>query len=95
MIKATRQHTKAHNTRLILKTIYYKEKISRADIARLTGLTRATVSDVVTKLIKDGLVAEVGFSPSRGGKPPILLSMLDNSRYLIGIDLADIEFRGL
>jgi glucokinase-like ROK family protein len=94
MKKATRQQTRAHNTRLILKTIYYGGEISRADIARATGLTRATVSDAVAQLINDGLVAEVGLGPSGGGKPPILLSMAENSRYLIGIDLADIEFRG-
>lgn len=94
MKKATQQQTRAHNTRLILKTIYYKGKISRADIARFTGLTRATVSDAVAKLMNDGLIAEVGLGQSLGGKPPILLSMVDNSRYLIGMDLADIEFRG-
>jgi len=94
MKKATRQQTKAHNSRLILKTIYDESKVSRADIARLTGLTRTTVSDAVAELIKDGLVAEVGLGPSAGGKPPTLLSVVDNSRYLIGIDLADSEFRG-
>jgi N-acetylglucosamine repressor len=94
MKKATRQQTRAHNTGLILKTIYYRREISRADIARATGLTRATVSDAVAQLINDGLVAEVGLGPSGGGKPPILLNMAENSRYLIGIDLADIEFRG-
>ena len=94
MKKATRQQTKAHNTRLILKTIYNEGEVSRADIARLTGLTRTTVSDAVAELIKDGLVAEVGLGPSAGGKPPTLLSVVDDSRYLIGIDLAESEFRG-
>ena len=94
MKKATRQQTKAHNSRLILKTIYDEGEVSRADIARLTGLTRTTVSDAVAELMKDGLVAEVGLGPSAGGKPPTLLSVVDDSRYLIGIDLADSEFRG-
>jgi N-acetylglucosamine repressor len=95
MKKATRQQTKAHNTRLILKTIYDEGEISRADIARLTGLTRTTVSDAVAELIQqDGLVAEVGLGPSVGGKPPILLSVVDDARHLIGIDLAENEFRG-
>jgi N-acetylglucosamine repressor len=95
MKKATRQQTKAHNTRLILKTIYDEGEISRADIARLTSLTRTTVSDAVAELIQqDGLVAEVGLGPSVGGKPPILLSVVDDARHLIGIDLAENEFRG-
>jgi N-acetylglucosamine repressor len=94
MKKATQQQTKTHNTRLILKTIYDQDEISRADIARLTHLTRTTVSDAVAELIEDGLVTEVGFGPSVGGKPPTLLSLVDDSRHLIGIDLADSEFRG-
>ena len=94
MKKATRQQIKIHNSRLILKTIYGQGQISRADIARLTRLTRTTVSDVVAELIKDDLVAEVGKGPSAGGKPPTLLSVVDDSRHLVGVDLANSEFRG-
>ncbi|MEA3375295.1 MAG: ROK family transcriptional regulator [Chloroflexota bacterium] len=83
-----------HNTHLVLKTIYDSLEISRADIARETGLTRPTVSDVVSDLLNTGLVEEVGYGPSTGGKPPILLSVADDSRQLIGIDLASGEFRG-
>ncbi|MBC7228295.1 MAG: ROK family transcriptional regulator [Thermoflexales bacterium] len=92
--KATRQQTRAHNTRLVLRTIYEHGPLSRADIARATHLTRTTVSDVVAELMEQGLVAEVGFRPSSGGKPPILLNLVDNARYLIGLDLASDAFRG-
>ncbi len=92
--KATRKQTKTHNKRLILKTIYDHASISRAGVARITHLTRPTVSSTVSELIAEGLVTEVGYGPSRGGKPPILLSVVDNSRHLIGIDLANSEFRG-
>ena len=94
MQKATRKRTRMHNTHLVLKTIYDSLEISRADIARETGLTRPTVSDVVSELLGTGLVEEVGYGPSTGGKPPILLSVADDSRHLIGIDLASGEFRG-
>ena len=94
MKKANSQQAKVHNRLLILRTIYNKARISRADIARETDLNRATVSDDVTELIKDGFVAEVGIGSSVAGKPPILLSMVDNARYLIGVDLAETEFRG-
>lgn len=92
--KATLQQTRAHNTRLVLKTIFDQDRISRADIARATGLTRPTVSAAVTSLRRRGLVEEVGQGPSAGGKPPILLSVMDDSRHAIGIDLASDEFRG-
>ncbi|TRZ85698.1 ROK family transcriptional regulator [bacterium] len=94
MKKANSQQAKVHNRLLILRTIYNNVKISRADIARVTSLNRATVSDAVTELMKDGVVAEVGIGSSVAGKPPILLSMVDDARYLIGVDLAESEFRG-
>lgn len=92
--KATRQQTKEHNTRLVLKTIYNQDGISRAEIARATRLTKTTVSNIVADLILEGLVEETGYGSSDGGKPPILLSVLDEARYFIGIDLANSEFRG-
>ncbi len=94
MQKATRQHTKDHNTNLVLKTIFDNERIGRAEISRITRLTRTTVSDIVADLISEGLVKEVGVGLSIGGKSPILLSLEADSRYLIGIDLARKKFSG-
>ncbi len=94
MKKATRQQTRTHNKQLVLRTIYQVGEISRADIARATHLTRTTVSHIVAELIKDSLVAETGRGPSEGGKPPVLLTIPSDARFVIGIDLADSEFRG-
>ena len=92
--KATRQHTRQHNSRLILKSIYDAGQVSRADLARMTGLTRATVSSIVTALMEKGLVVETGFGPSVSGKPPIMLSMAEDSHQLICIDLGNEHFTG-
>jgi N-acetylglucosamine repressor len=92
--KATHQLTKTHNSRLVLKAIYDQRQISRADIARITSLTRTTVSDLVTELQGKGLVEEIGYGQSRGGRSPILLSVIDDARHLIGIDLENDELRG-
>ena len=94
MQKATRKQTRVHNSNLVLRTIYVRGQISRADIARETRLTRPTVSAMVTDLMGKGLIEEVGRGPSAGGKRPILLSVVDDSYHLIGIDLASDEFRG-
>lgn len=94
MQKATRQYTKVHNRNLVLKTIFDHDSISRAEISRVTSLTRTTVSDIVADLLAEGLVSEVGIGESIGGKSPILLSLVEDSRYLIGLDLAHNKFRG-
>jgi N-acetylglucosamine repressor len=94
MKKATRQQTKTHNTTLVLKTIYGRDCVSRAEIARLTGLTRTTVSDIVGNLIAEGLVIEDGYGESLGGKPPIQVKLVADARQLICLDLSDDDFCG-
>lgn len=92
--KATHQRTRTHNERLVFRTIFERDRISRADVARVTGLTRTTVSQVVDTLIRTKMVKEVGTGKSTGGKSPILLSVPGNARQLIGVDLGSTEFRG-
>ena len=58
--KATREQTKLHNKRLILKLVYDQKLISRADVARATHLTATTVSTAIAELMSEGLVEEVG-----------------------------------
>ena len=79
---------------MVLKTIYDSGEISRADIARSTHLTRPTVSTVVSELMDKGLIQEVGYAPSSGGKRFLLLSVVDDSWHLIGLNLAGESFCG-
>jgi predicted NBD/HSP70 family sugar kinase len=94
MQKATPKRARAHNSRLVLKTIYSNDPISRAEVARVTNLTPPTVSDVVANLISSGFVEEVGLAPSSSGRRAILLRFVDDSRQLVGIDLSRRDFRG-
>jgi N-acetylglucosamine repressor len=92
--KATHQETRAHNSRLVLGTVYDRGPISRAAVARATGLTRTTVSDVISELLRDGLTREIGTGPSTGGRAPVLLEVTGDARHLIGLDLGEQTFRG-
>src|SRR3954470_21756119 len=93
-IKATHQQTRVHNERLVVRTLYDLGPISRADVARLTGLTRTTVSAVVADLLDDGVVREIGRGPSSGGKAPLLLQVDDDARLVVGLDLGEEHFAG-
>jgi predicted NBD/HSP70 family sugar kinase len=92
--KATHQQTREFNVRLVLRCLYDLGPISRAEIARQTHLTRTTVSDVVTGLLEEHLVEEVGRGPSSGGKAPILLRVVPDARLVIGLDLGEEAFTG-
>src|SRR5687767_1896488 len=90
--KATHQQTRTFNQQLVLRAIYDRNETSRAELARLTGLTRTSVSDLVGELLRDGLVEEVGTGPSTGGKAPILVRVGPDARHLIGVDLTEPAF---
>ena len=71
------------NTSLILNTIKEKKSISRADIAKLTGLTAATVTNITSELLKYNLIEETEFGTSSGGRKPMLLEF-NHSYYNVG-----------
>lgn len=92
--KATHQQTRAYNAALVLRALFDHSPISRAEVARMSGLTRTTVGEVVGGLIADGMAREVGRGPSTGGKAPILLELVEDARHIIGLDLGEFVFRG-
>ncbi len=94
LTKATRQHTKDHNTRLVLRTIYEGETISRAELARRTGLTRTTVSSVVGELLERHVVEEIGTGHFSGGRLPILLRVADDTNHVLAVTLEDTRIVG-
>jgi N-acetylglucosamine repressor len=92
--RATHRQTRTFNQQLVLRALYDESPLSRADVARVTGLTRTSVSDLVTGLIDERLVEEVGRGQSSGGKTPILLRVAPDGRHLIGLDLGEAAFSG-
>ncbi|SFL98755.1 ROK family transcriptional regulator [Pelosinus propionicus] len=75
------------NKMIVLNTIYKKRPISRAEIAKVTGLNKSTVSALVDELLTEELVLEMGAGESQGGRRPVNLSINKEVGNIIGIDL--------
>jgi N-acetylglucosamine repressor len=90
--KATHAQTRAHNASLVLRALYDLGPISRAEISRLTGLTRTSVGELVAELEREGLAQNVGRGPSTGGKAPTLVALIDDARHLVTLDLGERTF---
>ena len=71
----------------ILRLIWEEHQISRVDIATKAGLSRSTVSEIVSEILPLGLVATVGEGPSSGGRRPIVLEFQDDSCVILGIEM--------
>ncbi|MEA4884151.1 MAG: ROK family protein [Clostridia bacterium] len=78
---------KSINVLTVLDVLRNTHGLSRADIARATGLTPATVSSVVSILISSGIAHEVGYGESSGGRPPVILEFNPQAFYIAGVDL--------
>ncbi len=90
--KVLPEHARSHNRSLVLQTLYSAGPQSRADVARETGLTRVTVSDLVADLIGEGLIVELGQREiARPGKPAMLIDVDRAAFQIIGIDLSEHE----
>lgn len=87
--KALPQHSRAHNRSLILQTLFTDGAMSRADLSRQSGLTRPTVSGLVSELEADALVTELGPREDlRVGKPATLLDLNVDAFHIVVVDLS-------
>ncbi len=86
------EHARAHHRSMVLQHLFHSGATSRADLARSTGLTRVTVSDLVASLLAEGLVEELGVrQEGKVGKPATLVGMRSAEFQVVAIDLADDE----
>src|ERR1041385_4260954 len=83
------QLLKVHNRVGILNAVRKSGAVSRADLARLTGLSVGAVTGLTGELIQDGLIYEKQEGDSRGGRPPILLALQPEGAYVVGLKLTE------
>ncbi|PKI90865.1 sugar kinase [Actinomycetales bacterium SN12] len=87
-VKVLPEHARGHNRALVLETLYHAGPMSRADLARATGLTRVTVSELVAELIDDAIVRATGMREVTGpGKPAALVDVDRGGHHIVGIDM--------
>jgi predicted NBD/HSP70 family sugar kinase len=78
------------NRRIVLNLVRTRQPLSRADLARLSGLQRSTISLIVEQLLDEHWILEgpLGRLP-RGRRPTFL--RLNDQRIIIGIDIRPIQ----
>ena len=78
------------NRNIILNTIHTHQPVSRADLARFTGLQASTVSVIVGQLIEEGWVLTGEFGRLPRGRRPVYVS-LNDKHVTLAIDLRPSE----
>lgn len=66
------------NNKIVLEAIIEKMPISRAELSKELGLTKATISSIVQDLINNSFVIEIGSGDTAIGRKPTMLTMNPN-----------------
>jgi len=74
---------------VILDRVRAEGPVSRVELAERTGLTQASISNLVRSLLEEGLLQETGERTYTGakGKPRVLLGLNPRARCSVGIQL--------
>lgn len=80
------EYTKEYNRKLVLSMLR-RQSMSRAELARRIGLTRAGISLIINDLIKDEIVYELNPTLNNHGRTPTPLFLTSKAGYAIGIYL--------
>jgi predicted NBD/HSP70 family sugar kinase len=81
------------NRSVLLSSLFFEQPRSRPELSEATGLSPASVSNVVRELIAEGIVVEAGSVDSDGGRPRVLLQINPDYGYVIGVDVGEIRVR--
>ncbi|MDX6316007.1 MAG: hypothetical protein QOF44_5471 [Streptomyces sp.] len=88
-MKRTSRDIRTANRYGVLRHIVAESPVSRQELAAATGLSLATVANLVGELLELGLLVEVGFEDSDGGRPRGLVAVNAEGGALIGVDVAE------
>ncbi|WIB26007.1 ROK family transcriptional regulator [Curtobacterium sp. MCSS17_015] len=71
----------------VLDMVRSGRTVTRAELAARSGLTPTSITRIVKTLLDEGLVVEVGFLDSTGGKRSSLLELNTTGRFAVGVSL--------
>lgn len=89
VVRQTTRDLRRHNRAALLSSIYLRGPVSRLELVGESGLSAATVTNVVSELIADGVVAEAGSVESDGGRPRTLLAVRPGFGHVVGVDVSE------
>jgi len=71
----------------IINAIRTFGELSRTDLARKLGFSRASVTALINALLEKDILHEAGPGESQGGRRPVLLALNGQLGYLVGVDM--------
>ena len=77
----------------LLHLIHSGVNNSRLELARQAGLSPASITTIVQRLMSKGLIVEAEPAKSHLGRRPVPLEIRKDAAYLVGVDLGSFFLR--
>ncbi len=87
--RSTVRDLRRRHRRVVLQSLYVDGRMSRLEMSQRSGLSAATVTNVVTDLLTEGIVVEAGSEESEGGRPRTILAINPAYGYFVGVDVGE------
>lgn len=90
---------KQHNLQVILLNLLYEPVLSRSQLAKKTGLSNTTITNLIAELIEQGIVTEKNATNEKQeglrpvGRPRTSVCLEPNARSVIGVHIGVGTFR--
>lgn len=78
---------KTANRKSIIKLLAHERELTKLEVSRKLNLSVPTVTTIAGELLEEGIFEEAGMATSTGGRKPVIIRFLPQSRYSIGVDL--------
>ena len=89
MPKRTSKDIRNESRFALLRGLYSLGTATRQELAATTGLSFATISNIVGELVEVGVLVEAGREDSGGGRPVTRLKISPERGALVGVDIAE------
>jgi predicted NBD/HSP70 family sugar kinase len=91
--RVTLKDMRRGNRSAVLRPLLLDGTLNRIALGRMTGLSSASVTNVITELLEEHLVVEAGTEESEGGRPRVQLSMNPDFGVVLGVDIGETGVR--
>lgn len=87
MVILDQSKIKINNKKRVIKLLSEERSLTKNKVAKILDISIPTVTTIVNELIVEGICRQGGTATSTGGRKPVIIEFLPDSRYSIGVEL--------
>lgn len=84
----TQDQIKEINRANILKLVKQREELTKLELAEALKLSIPTITANINQMLEEGLVETAGMGSSTGGRKPVMVRLVPDALYAVGVNIA-------